>query len=118
MSTSVTQKQMPSQREQYWSTVHLFIDTGRSPCKITLMPFAFANNSTVIHRGLDGLFPFKSVSFSVITSKLPCAQLQLRSILRVPCTSSHCDFDSSPKGPSPKVPAHVLYSRNIVKSCF
>jgi hypothetical protein len=109
---------MPSQREQYWSTVHLFIGTERSPCKITLMPFTFANNSTVIHRGLDSLFSFKSVSFSVITPKLPCAQLRLRSILRIPCASSHCDFDSSPKGPSSKVPAHVLYSRNIVKSCF
>jgi hypothetical protein len=101
-----------------WSTVHLFIGTGRSPCKITLMPFTFANNSIVIHRGLDILFPFKSVSFSVITPKLRCAQLRLRSILRIPCASSHCDFDSSPKGPSSKVPAHVLYSRNIVKSCF
>jgi hypothetical protein len=28
--TSVTQKQMPSQREQYGGTVHLFIGTGRS----------------------------------------------------------------------------------------
>jgi hypothetical protein len=35
---------MPSPREQYGSTVHLFIGTGRSPCKITLMPFAFINN--------------------------------------------------------------------------
>jgi hypothetical protein len=56
-STSVTQKQMPSQREQYGSTVHLFIGTGRSPCKITSKPFVFANNSIVIHRGLDSLFP-------------------------------------------------------------
>jgi hypothetical protein len=48
-STSVTQKQMPSQREQYGSTVHLFIGTGRSPCKITLMPFTFANDSIVTH---------------------------------------------------------------------
>jgi hypothetical protein len=62
-STSVTQKQMPSQREQYRSTVHLFIGTGLSPCKITFRPFAFANNSIVIHRGLDSLFLFKSVSF-------------------------------------------------------
>jgi hypothetical protein len=46
---------MPSQREQYGSTVHLFIDTGRSPCKITTMPFTFANNSIVIHRGLNSL---------------------------------------------------------------
>jgi hypothetical protein len=109
---------MPSPREQYWSTVHLFIGTGHSPCKITLMPFTFANNSTVIHRGLDSLFPLKSVSFFIITLKLPCAQLRLRSILRIPCASSHCDFDSCPKGPSSKVHAHVLYSRNIVKSCF
>jgi hypothetical protein len=72
-STSVTQKQMPSQREQYGSTVHLFIGTGRSPCKITPMPFTFANNSIVIHQGLNSLFPFKSVSFSAITPKLPYA---------------------------------------------
>jgi hypothetical protein len=72
-STSVTQKQMSSQHEQYGSTVHLFIGTGRSPCKITPMPFTFVNNSIVIHRGLNSLFPFKSVSFSAITPKLPCA---------------------------------------------
>jgi hypothetical protein len=72
-STNVMQKQMPSQREQYGSTVHLFIGTGRSPCKITPMPFTFANNSIVIHRGLNSLFPFKSVSFSAITPKLPYA---------------------------------------------
>jgi hypothetical protein len=62
-STSVTQKQTSSQCEQYGSTVHLFIGTGHSPCKITSMPFTFANNSIVIHRGLDSLFPFKPVSF-------------------------------------------------------
>jgi hypothetical protein len=39
---------MPSQREQYGSTVHLFIGKGRSPCGITLMPFTFINNSIVI----------------------------------------------------------------------
>ena len=72
-STSVTQKQMSSQREQYGSTVHLFIGTRRSPCKITPMPFTFANNSIVIHQGLNSLFPFKSVSFSAITPKLPYA---------------------------------------------
>jgi hypothetical protein len=42
-------------------TVHLFIGTGRSPCKITLMPFTFANNSIVILRGLIWLFIFRSV---------------------------------------------------------
>ena len=61
-STSVMQKQVPSQREQYGSTVHLFIDTGRSPCKITSRPFAFDDNSIIIYRGLDSLFLFKSVS--------------------------------------------------------
>jgi hypothetical protein len=72
-STSVTQKQIPDQREQYGSTVHLFIGTGHSPCKITLMPFTFANDSIVIHRGLNSLFPFKSVPLSAIMPKLPCA---------------------------------------------
>jgi hypothetical protein len=55
-STSVTQKQMPSQHEQYGDTVHLFIGTGRSPCKITPMPFTFANDPIVTHRGLNSLF--------------------------------------------------------------
>jgi hypothetical protein len=70
-STSVTQKQMPSRREQYGSPVHLFIGTGRSPCKITLMPFTFANDSIVIHRGLNSIFPFKSVSLSVSCRSSP-----------------------------------------------
>jgi hypothetical protein len=70
-STSVTQKQMPSQREQYGSNVHLFIGTGRSICKITPMPFTFANDSIVTHRGLNSLFRFKSVSFCAIVPKLP-----------------------------------------------
>ena len=59
--TSVMLMQMPSQCEQYGSTVHLFIGTGRSLCKITLMPFTFINNSIVILRGLIWLFIFKSV---------------------------------------------------------
>ena len=53
---------MPSQREQYGGTVHLFIGTGRSPYKITLMPFTLDNNPIVICRGLNSLFIFKSVS--------------------------------------------------------
>ena len=71
-STSVTQKQMPSQREQYRSTVHLFIGTRRNPCKTTPMPFTFANDSIVIHRGLNSLFPFKSVPLFAIMQKVPC----------------------------------------------
>jgi hypothetical protein len=69
--TSVTQKQMPSQPEQYGSTVHLFIGTGCSPCKITFMPFTFANDSIVIHRGLNSIFPFKSVPLFAIMPKVP-----------------------------------------------
>jgi hypothetical protein len=45
----VTRKQMPSQREQYGSTVHLFIGMGRSPYEITFVPLTFANDSKVIH---------------------------------------------------------------------
>jgi hypothetical protein len=112
-STSVTQKQMPSQREQYWSTVHLFIGTGRSPCKITPMPFTFANDSIVTHRGLNSLFLFKSVSFSPIVPKLFCTWLRLCANLCVLCASSRRGSDLNPK-----IPVHVLYSRNIVKSCF
>ena len=70
-STSATQKQLPSQREQDRDIVHLFIGTGRNPCKITLMPFTFANDSIVIHRGLNSLFPFKSVPLSAIMPKVP-----------------------------------------------
>jgi hypothetical protein len=58
----VTRKRMPSQREQYGDTIHLFIGTGRSLCKITSRPFAFDNNSIVIYLGLNSLFLFKSVS--------------------------------------------------------
>jgi hypothetical protein len=43
---------MSGQREQYGSTVHLFIGMGHSPCKITLMPFTFDNNFIAILRGL------------------------------------------------------------------
>jgi hypothetical protein len=53
---------MSSQCEQYGNNVHLFIGTGRSPCKITLMPFTLINNSIVILQGLVWLFIFKSVS--------------------------------------------------------
>jgi hypothetical protein len=104
----VTQKQMPSQCEQYGSIVHLFIGTGHIPCKITLMPFTFADDSIVIHRGLNSLFPFKSVPLSSIMPKL-----RLCANLRIFCTSSYCGSD-----PSLKIPVHVLYSRNIVKPCF
>jgi hypothetical protein len=62
-----------SQREQYGGTVHLFIGTGRSLCKITFMPFMFTIDLRTIHRGLDSLFPFTSVPFSAAEPKLSCA---------------------------------------------
>jgi hypothetical protein len=49
------------QREQYGVTVHLFIGTGRSLCKVTAMPFIFTIDLRIIYRGLDSLFLFKSV---------------------------------------------------------
>jgi hypothetical protein len=62
-----------SQREQYGGTVHLFIGTGRSLCKFTLMPFIFTIDLWTTQWGLDSLFLFKSVPFSAIAPKLPCA---------------------------------------------
>jgi hypothetical protein len=62
-----------SQREQYGGTVHLFIGTGRSLCKITFMPFMFTIDLRTIYRGLDSLFLFKSVPLSATELKLPCA---------------------------------------------
>jgi hypothetical protein len=117
-STSVMQKQMPSQREQYRSTVHLFIGTGRSPCKITSRHFAFDNNSIVIYRGLNSLFLFKSVS-----SFLPsCRSFLVHSFGYVSSfvlfVFLHTAILTCLKGSCPKVPPHVLYSRNIVKSRF
>jgi hypothetical protein len=117
-STSVMQKQMPSQREQYRVTVHLFIGTGCNPCKITPMPFTSANNSIIIHRGLNSLFLFRSVS-----SFLPsCRSFLVHSFGSVPSfvlfVFLHTAILTCPKGPCPKVPDHVLYSRNIVKSRF
>jgi hypothetical protein len=81
--TGVMRKQMPSQRQQYEGTVHLFIGTGHSPYKITSMPFTFGSNSMVIHRGLNSLFIFKSVSFSATTPKLSYSHLRRCINLRI-----------------------------------
>jgi hypothetical protein len=59
-----------SQREQYGVTVHLFIGIGHNLCRITFMPLTFTIDLGIIYRGLDNLFPFKSVSFSTAKSKL------------------------------------------------
>jgi hypothetical protein len=62
-----------NQREQYGGTAHLFIGTGRNLCKFTFMPFIFTIDLWTTQRGLDDLFPFKSIPFSAIEPKLPCA---------------------------------------------
>jgi hypothetical protein len=56
-----------SQREQYEGTVHLFIGTERSLCKITFIPFMFTIDIRTIYRGLDRLFLFKSVPFLLLS---------------------------------------------------
>jgi hypothetical protein len=61
-----------SQREQCGATVHLFIGTRRSLCKITFMSFMFTIDLRTIYRGLDSLFLFKSVPLSAAKPKLPC----------------------------------------------
>jgi hypothetical protein len=50
-----------SQHEQYGGTVHLFVGTGRSPVKITLMSLITSYNHDINYHGLIGLFLFKSV---------------------------------------------------------
>jgi hypothetical protein len=56
-----------SQREQYDVTVHLFIGTGRSPDKITFMSLTFTVDHKASYRGVNGLFPLKSVSpFTIV----------------------------------------------------
>ena len=75
-STSMTQKQNAKSAWTVRDTVHLFIDTGHSPYKITFMPFTSDNNSIVIHRGPNSLFIFKSVSFPATMPKLFCSQLR------------------------------------------
>jgi hypothetical protein len=59
-----------SHHEKYNVTIHLFIGTGRSLCEITFMPLIFTIDLGIIYRGLDNLFPFKSVSFSTAEPKL------------------------------------------------
>jgi hypothetical protein len=112
---------MSSQREQYGNTVHLFIGTGRSPCKITLMPFTFINNSIVILRGLIWLFIFKSVSPS---RRYAEALLHIASWSSYP--SSWSPSQSSfvltmllyTRNLTSKVSVHIFLLENIVKLRF
>jgi hypothetical protein len=102
-----------SQREQYGGTVHLFIGTGHSPCKITSMPLTFANDFKVVHRGLNSLFPFKSVPF------LPLCRSSLARCFGAASTFVlFVLFILRGSDPSPKAPVQTLHSGNIVISCF
>jgi hypothetical protein len=102
-----------SQREQYGSTVHLFIGIGCSPRKITFMPFIFSIDTIdliTICRGLDSLFLFKSVPLSATEPKLPCSQLRRWFNLRSDPVF-HIVYSFVP---SPKVPVHILYLETLL----
>jgi hypothetical protein len=99
-----------SQREQYGVTVHLFIGTGRSLCKITSMPFMFTIDLRTIYRGLDSLFLFKSVSFSVAKPKLLYVLLR-NWVNLLPDHAFHIVYSFIPR---PKVPVNVLYLENML----
>jgi hypothetical protein len=70
-----------SQREQYGVTVHLFIGTGRSLDEITFKSLTFTVNPKASYRGLNSLFPFKSVyPFTIVNRAEPkLLQPQFRS---------------------------------------
>jgi hypothetical protein len=59
-----------SQSEQYGVTIHLFIGTGCSLCRITFMPLTFTIDLRTIYQGPNSLFLFKLVSFSTAEPKL------------------------------------------------
>ena len=59
------------QREQYGGTIHLFIGTGRSPDKITIVSLITNYNHNTNYQGLSSLFPFKSVP-SIVLGMPPC----------------------------------------------
>ena len=103
-----------SQCDQYGSTVHLFIGTGRSLCEITIMPLTFTIDLGIIYQGLDNLFPFKSVSFSTAEPKLFHEQLRHWFILLLNC-ALHNMYNFIP---CPKVPVHILYLENMLVMFF
>jgi hypothetical protein len=66
-SASVMRKQMTGKREQYGSTVHLFIDAGRSPRKITSMSITFVNG---LWKSIEAPEVFSSLSrFPLVPSR-------------------------------------------------
>jgi hypothetical protein len=58
------------QREQYDGTVHLFIGTGRSPGKNTIMTLTFVHNYNINYYGLVSLFLFGSAPCLIFDTSL------------------------------------------------
>jgi hypothetical protein len=88
-----------NQCEQYGGTVHLFIGTRRSLCKITFMPFMFTIDIRTIYRGLNSLFLFKSVPFLLLSRSFLAHSFGTGSTF-VPtmfsyCGQLHLDFEGS-----------------------
>jgi hypothetical protein len=104
-----------------WEYCSPIIGTGRSPCKITLMPFTFINNSIVILRGLIWLFIFKLVSPS---RRYAEALLHIASRSSYPSSwlSSQSSFVLTmllyTRNLTSKVPVHIFFLENIVKLHF
>jgi hypothetical protein len=63
----VMRRQMTSSREQYRGTVHLFIDTGHSLWRITIMPLTKVYNINLDLYGQQG----HSISMSVCNAEAP-----------------------------------------------
>jgi hypothetical protein len=58
------------QHEQYGSTVHLFIGTGHSPSKNTIMTLTFVHNCNMNNYKLAGLFLFGSATCLIFDTTL------------------------------------------------
>jgi hypothetical protein len=121
---------MPSQPEQYGSTVHLFIDVGRSPCKITFMSTTFANDlwgsvkAWVVFSSLSR-FPFLPLCRSSPAHSFGYApslvRLDDQPVLHLNPPSSSLSFVLivlHVHSLGPKISVHAFHLEDIVKSCF
>jgi hypothetical protein len=77
-----------SQREQYGATVLLFLGTGRSLDKITFVSLTFTVSQKASCRGLNCLFPFRSVSSST-TVLVPSRSFSSHSFGASPSSRDH-----------------------------
>jgi hypothetical protein len=104
-----------SQREQYGVTVHLFIGTERSPDKITFLSLTFTVDHKASYRGLNSIFPLKSVSYFTIVNVLSRSFFGHASELACPSFRLHLHtmhtFISKPK---PPVTVYVILKSMLV----